>query len=776
MNNQVNRFKMYKDGKKWIIAGLAATTLGIVSLTDTLTANADVQPSTTTAVSSAATTNSAAIDTASTAVDSAQAQLDSANQNVTDAQSTATVAASEATVAQQAVSNASDSLAAANQQLTAAQQAQTTAASNASAASNNAQSATLANQNAQMVTKNGSSNTATTAAMQAAEQSNKASLPNVGSSNATQTRYAMDGTVYYDASQTQYASAVKTAASWWNNNSGLSLFAAADASHPATLIVTDFNNDLANILATQSPDGTLNLNDTAIEAYGYDAATVLIHEMGHTLGIMHDSVANDIMSVQVPNLRAADVQYTAYEKATVAVSRAVYKANLAASNGNQTLFEQYNGYITSPTKAQYSNENYNQWRTLKSVLNSTIYTASAKSAGNAALTAAVSSAKAIYAKMNVGSIDLVLINQANQAVANLYKLTGDNTQQNLDSELNRRNPTEAQEALNNSQALATIVKNAANAAVPANLTSYSTAVTAAQAAVTAAQTKLNAATVALQQFNAANKTAQQRLSNAQNSQSAAQQALTTAKATLDNLQKAAATTKTISVVAPVATIKSDAKTTETVDQTTSDEASEAETTESATPTVTPAVKVVRVSPVFVTAANYYDNRETAAATTTADTTNEATTVQSTTLEKVAAEDVNAIAAVEPATIAPSESATQASVVSTPTTPATSTLQPSTTSADVVASNLTTAASSTASIQQASGAGNQSQVTPVAADIQNTPATPETTTTSVASSSTTTTSKDQLPQTDAAPASTLLAVVGTLLASATLGFGLRRKRS
>jgi hypothetical protein len=76
MDNQVNRFKMYKDGKKWIIAGLAATTLGIVAVGTPQNASADSIATTSVATisSTASTADTVAVENAQSTVSSAQSR------------------------------------------------------------------------------------------------------------------------------------------------------------------------------------------------------------------------------------------------------------------------------------------------------------------------------------------------------------------------------------------------------------------------------------------------------------------------------------------------------------------------------------------------------------------------------------------------------------------------------------------------------------------------------------------------------------------------------
>ncbi|KRM61800.1 hypothetical protein FC26_GL001369 [Paucilactobacillus vaccinostercus DSM 20634] len=771
MDNQVNRFKMYKDGKKWIIAGLAATTLGIVAVGTPQNASADSIATTSVATisSTASTADTVAVENAQSTVTSAQTEVASASQSVAAAQSTAAQTSNEVITAQSAVSEASTTLATANQKLATAQSAVSSATAVQVAASS-AQKATLASENSSEVVRATSVNAQTSQDMQAA--SANTSLSNAGSTNSTATRYAMDGTVYYDASQTQYANAVSQAANWWNTNSGMTLFAAASTAHPATLIITDFNNDLANILATQSTDGTLNLNNSAIEAYGYDAATVLIHELGHTLGIMHDSDNDDIMSATVPNISANNVHYSAYEQATVKISRIVYQDNLAAANGSQSLFEQYNGYTTAPTKAQYSNENYNQWRTLRSALQTEVNHASAKTNPSTELTAAIQTAKNILSTMVAGNVDLVSIKQANTVLAQLYQLSGDTSPAPyIDSNLKAKNSQEYAQAQTNSDLLTSTVAQAAHQVTTIDLSSYAESVANAQAAVTAAQANLTAAQENLAKLTATNQAAQTQLAVARTNQQRAELALTNAQTKLATLEAVNTTIKQASTAASTVTTQpvnssTTSATASTSSQVTSDNEENTAATvvpDIATDTTTPAIKKTSVAPVFVTQTDYYDNTQSSDAT-----------AQNNDIAENALVDISAPTTVVNSSVAKS---------TTTASPATgSTTKQSTTTAPASNTHSSTK-------QAARSAASQNEMTSTNSNVVTKTATKRIAMPAAQNNATAQTSTDKLqqsadkatssilPQTSDAKSSGLLALIGMMLASSALVLGgLRRKNS
>ncbi|MCH4165680.1 MAG: KxYKxGKxW signal peptide domain-containing protein [Lentilactobacillus diolivorans] len=770
MDNQVNRFKMYKDGKKWIIAGLAATTLGIVAVGTPQNASADSIATTSVATisSTASTADTVAVENAQSTVTSAQTEVASASQSVAAAQSTAAQTSNEVITAQSAVSEASTTLATANQKLATAQSAVSSATAVQVAASS-AQKATLASENSSEVVRATSVNAQTSQDMQAA--SANTSLSNAGSTNSTATRYAMDGTVYYDASQTQYANAVSQAANWWNTNSGMTLFAAASTAHPATLIITDFNNDLANILATQSTDGTLNLNNSAIEAYGYDAATVLIHELGHTLGIMHDSDNDDIMSATVPNISANNVHYSAYEQATVKISRIVYQDNLAAANGSQSLFEQYNGYTTAPTKAQYSNENYNQWRTLRSALQTEVNHASAKTNPSTELTAAIQTAKNILSTMVAGNVDLVSIKQANTVLAQLYQLSGDTSPAPyIDSNLKAKNSQEYAQAQTNSDLLTSTVAQAAHQVTTIDLSSYAESVANAQAAVTAAQANLTAAQENLAKLTATNQAAQTQLAVARTNQQRAELALTNAQTKLATLEAVNTTIKQASTAASTVTTQpvnssTTSATASTSSQVTSDNEENTAATvvpDIATDTTTPAIKKTSVAPVFVTQTDYYDNTQSSDAT-----------AKNNDIAENALVDISAPTTVVNSSVAKS---------TTTTSSATGSTKQSTTTAPASNTHSSTK-------QAARSAASQNEMTSTDDNVVTKTATKRIARPAAQNNATAQTSTDKLqqsadkatssilPQTSDAKSSGLLALIGMMLASSALVLGgLRRKNS
>lgn len=775
MDNQVNRFKMYKDGKKWIIAGLAATTLGIVAVGTPQNASADSIATTSVATisSTASTADTVAVENVQSTVSSAQTEVASASQSVAAAQSTAAQTSNEVITAQSAVSEASTTLATANQKLATAQSAQTSAVSSATAvqvAASSAQKATLTSENSSEAVRATSVNAQTSQDMQAA--SANTSLSNAGSTNSTTTRYAMDGTVYYDASQTQYANAVSQAANWWNTNSGMTLFAAASTSHPATLIITDFNNDLANILATQSTDGTLNLNNSAIEAYGYDAATVLIHELGHTLGIMHDSDNNDIMSATVPNISANNVHYSAYEQATVKISRIVYQDNLAAANGSQSLFEQYNGYTTAPTKAQYSNENYNQWRTLRSALQTEVNHASAKTNPSTELTAAIQTAKNILSTMVAGNVDLVSIKQANTVLAQLYQLSGDTSPAPyIDSNLKAKNSQEYAQAQTNSDLLTSTVAQAAHQTTTIDLSSYAESVANAQVAVTAAQANLTATQENLAKLTATNQAAQTLLAVARTNQQRAELALTNAQTKLATLEAVNTTVKQANTAASTATTQpvnssTTSATTSTSSQVTRDNEENTAATvvpDITTETTTPAIKKTSVAPVFVTQTDYYDNTQSSDAT-----------AQNNDIAENALVDISAPPTVVNSSVAKSTTTASSATGST-------TKQSTTTTAPASNTHSSTK-------QAARSAASQNEMTSTNSNVVTKTATKRIAMPAAQNNATAQTSTDKLqqsadkatssilPQTSDAKSSGLLALIGMMLASSALVLGgLRRKK-
>lgn len=234
--------------------------------------------------------------------------------------------------------------------------------------------------------------------------------------------YASDGVVYYNTANTQFGTDVDRAAQWWNQNAGQTVFQRADASHPATAYVTDYLNAHFSMLATTGTDGMIGLDLSLIEAFNYDPYNVIVHEMGHLLGLGHAPGANDIMNASVPR---ETFGYSQYDRIAVKAAIKAYQTFLATAHGNATAYRALSGYtpLSDTELALLSNPNFDQWHSLRSQLR-TVAQKVGQLAPSTVLSAAIQTAMKAANTLVVNAVTLTQVKAGVSALFDLYTAMG----------------------------------------------------------------------------------------------------------------------------------------------------------------------------------------------------------------------------------------------------------------------------------------------------------------------------------------------------------------